>query len=98
MPINCPIAFPRLSEAEMRAIDYPVMGYAFEIHRELGCLCDESVYHNHLSEVLAATGFDRKIDDRKIGVRIFLSKIFLSKCVLGKERGHDANQLSDRLS
>jgi hypothetical protein len=43
MPVSCAITFPRLSEAEMRDIDYRVMGHAFEIHRELGCLCDESV-------------------------------------------------------
>lgn len=56
MPINCTIAFPRLSDAEMRDIDYRVMGYAFEIHRELGCLCDEIVYQNHLSSRLVTSG------------------------------------------
>lgn len=28
MPIHCPITFPRLSEDEMRTIDYKVMGHA----------------------------------------------------------------------
>ncbi len=44
MPIYCPITFPRLSEDEMHTIDYTVMGHAFATHRELGRLCDESLY------------------------------------------------------
>jgi hypothetical protein len=44
MPMHAPISVPRLSEAEMREIDYPVMAQAFATHRELGRLCDEGIY------------------------------------------------------
>ena len=58
MPITCPIRFPRLSQAEMAAIDYEVMRHAFRAHQELGSLCDESVYHTRLAHLLTADGFE----------------------------------------
>lgn len=56
MPIHAPITLPRLSEAEMREIDYPVMAQAFATHRELGRLCDEGIYQADLAERLAVAG------------------------------------------
>lgn len=63
MPVSCPIAIPRLSDDEMRAIDYEVMGHAFAAHRELGRLCDESVYQFELIYRLRAAGLhtDREV-------------------------------------
>jgi GxxExxY protein len=54
MPIHCSIAFPRLTEDEMRDLDYEVMRHAFATHKALGCLCDESVYQIHFSHLLVA--------------------------------------------
>ena len=50
------MSFPRLSEDDMRDLDYRVMGSAFEVHRQLGSLCDEAVYHGHLATSLATSG------------------------------------------
>ena len=57
MPVHCPIAFPRLTEDEMRALDFGVTRHAFATHRALGCLCDESVYQAHFGHLLIAAGF-----------------------------------------
>lgn len=48
MPIHCPFDSPRLSEDEMRTVDFTVMRLAFDTHNELGRLCDESVDHLEL--------------------------------------------------
>jgi len=56
MPIHAPITLPRLSQAEMREIDYRVMAQAFATHRELGRLCDEGIYQADLAERLAVAG------------------------------------------
>ncbi len=58
MPIHCEIELPRLSEAEMRSIDYVVMGHAFDTHNELGRLCDESVYQRELLRRLRISEFE----------------------------------------
>lgn len=62
MPIRCEIEFPRLCEDEMRAIDYVVMGHAFDTHNELGRLCDESVYQRELLRRLRIAGIDAAIE------------------------------------
>jgi GxxExxY protein len=62
MPIDCPITLPRLSEDEMREIDYTVMGHVFATHRELGRLCDESVYQHKLLHRLQAAGIKAAIE------------------------------------
>ena len=58
MPITCAIQFPRLSQTEMAGLDYEVMRHAFAVHQQLGCLCDESVYHHSLEQRLRAAGFN----------------------------------------
>lgn len=62
MPIDCPITFPQLSNDEMRTIDYTVMGHAFGTHRELGRLCDESVYQHELTGRLRTAGIEAAIE------------------------------------
>jgi GxxExxY protein len=62
MPIHCPISFPRLSEDDMRAIDYAVMGHAFATHRKLGRMCDESVYQRELLRRLQNVGMEASIE------------------------------------
>ncbi len=82
MPIHCPIVFPRLTEAEMRALDYEVMRHAFATHKALGCLCDESVYQAQLSHLLVAGGIPV---EREVPVtltfRTFLKPLYLDLVV-----------------
>lgn len=63
MPMSCRINFPRLSDDEMRAIDYRVMGHVFEVRNELGRLCDESVYQHCLADRLRHAGFEVAIEE-----------------------------------
>ena len=58
MPIHCPFEFPRLSEEEMRTVDFTVMRHAFDTHNELGRLCDESVYQLELVRRLRLAGYE----------------------------------------
>ena len=62
MPIHCPVDFPRLSEDEMRTVDFSVMRLAFDTHNELGRLCDESVYHLELVRRLRVAGIESFMD------------------------------------
>lgn len=48
MPIDCDIRGCRLSRETFHALDYRVLGHAFAVHRELGCLQDEPVYQEAL--------------------------------------------------
>lgn len=56
MPISCPIAFPRLTTGEFSALDYAVMAHAFQSHKTLGRLADESVYQADFAERLQSAG------------------------------------------
>ena len=82
MPIHCPIPFPRLSEDEMRTIDFEVMRHAFAAHKTLGCLCDESIYQAHLAQLLTAAGFTtaREIP-LTLSFRTFLKTLYLDLVV-----------------
>ena len=50
MPITCPIPFPRLTQDEMRILDYEVMKCAFASQKALGRLGDETIYQAHLAQ------------------------------------------------
>ena len=82
MPINCPIEFPCLSQAEMAELDYAVMRHAFGLHQELGCLCDESVYQARLAHLLTSSGFQA---EREVPVtltfRDFVKPLYLDLVV-----------------
>lgn len=41
----------------MAKLDYEVMSHAFAAHQQLGCLCDESVYHHSIEGRLREAGF-----------------------------------------
>lgn len=56
MPIELPFPLPRLSTEEFKALDHQVMAHAFAAHRDLGRLCDETVYQADLAERLIAAG------------------------------------------
>ena len=82
MPITCPIRFPRLSQAEMAALDYEVMRHVFAAHQELGCLCDESVYHARLAHLLTADGFEVECEvPVTLAFRTFIKPLFLDLVV-----------------
>ena len=56
MPLHSPVAFPRLSPDEFKELDYQVMAHAFTAHRDLGRLCDETIYQSDLANRLSAAG------------------------------------------
>jgi GxxExxY protein len=56
MPIELPLILPRLSTDEFKQLDHQVMAHAFVAHRDLGRLCDETVYQADLAERLTAAG------------------------------------------
>jgi len=58
MPVHCSIDFPRISDEEMRSIDYAVMSHVFATHNELGRLADEVVYQEKLTQLLQAGGIE----------------------------------------
>jgi GxxExxY protein len=84
MPIEG-VMLPRLGRLEMRALDYEVMRYAFASHRELGRMCDESIYQADLAQRLVAGGIDV---EREVGVRVwhgdFEKRYLLDLLVAGK--------------
>ncbi len=56
MPIELPFPLPRLSTEEFKELDHRVMAHAFASHRDLGRLCDETIYQADLAERLTAAG------------------------------------------
>lgn len=56
MPIQSTISLPRLTASEFKELDYQVMAHAFAAHRDLGRLCDETIYQADLAERLVAAG------------------------------------------
>ena len=58
MPVVCDVEPGCLTKREYHELDYQVMGHAFEVHNELGCLLDEEVYKNAVAIRLADDGHD----------------------------------------
>lgn len=56
MPLQPRVLIHARTEEEFRALDYRVMGKAFEIHNDLGPHLDEVVYKNELAFRLAQDG------------------------------------------
>lgn len=56
MPIEMPFALPRLTTEEFKELDHRVMAHVFAAHRDLGRLCDETVYQADLADRLTAAG------------------------------------------
>jgi GxxExxY protein len=56
VPIRSQVELPRISQEEMRSLDYQVMAHAFASQNELGRLCDESVYQKDLAARLITAG------------------------------------------
>ena len=82
MPIHCPIVFPRLTEDEMRPLDFEVMRHAFATHTALGHLCDESVYQAYLAHLLTVAGFQAECEvPLTLTFRTFLKTLYLDLVV-----------------
>ena len=54
MPITHQQPLQPIGQAAFKQLDYKVMGLAFELHRELGQLFDESIYQTALTQVLSS--------------------------------------------
>lgn len=50
MPIRLPSGLRRLHDAEFKQVAYEVMQTVFAVHREMGCLFEESVYQQAISQ------------------------------------------------
>lgn len=85
MPITCPIAFPRLTTEEFGALDYAVMAHAFESHKTLGRLADESVYQADFAERLQSAGLSvlREVPVT-VSFRAFSKTYYLDAVLAGK--------------
>ena len=82
MPIEYRIKVTRLSEDEMRAIDYRVMSHVFATQNELGRLCDESVYQLSLATRLIEAGFRVRIEEPiTLTFRDFTTTLFVDLVV-----------------
>jgi GxxExxY protein len=58
MPIECKFRVERIDKALFHAIDYKIMGHAFDVHNELGFLCDEAVYQSAIYSRCVADGLN----------------------------------------
>lgn len=58
MPVYCPINLLRLTTEDFAELDYAVMAQAFEFHRQLGRLADESIYQAHFAAQLDSAGLN----------------------------------------
>ena len=82
MPIEYRVKVTRLSEDEMRAIDYRVMSHVFATQNELGRLCDESVYQLSLATRLIEAGFRVRIEEPiTLTFRDFTTTLFVDLVV-----------------
>lgn len=59
MPIECDIDVEPISEASFKEIDYEIMSFAFDVHNELGRLCDEDVYQRELAFRCEQIGYEQ---------------------------------------
>ncbi|QEG02530.1 hypothetical protein Mal15_66510 [Stieleria maiorica] len=57
MPISCPLSIRSPSTDDFREFDYAVMRHAFETHKNLGRLADESVCQNYFAQHLRESRF-----------------------------------------
>ena len=85
MPIHCPIALQRITDDEMRSIDYAVMSHVFATHNELGRLADEVVYQEKLVQLLQAAGIEATTEvPIKLSFRDFSTPLAMDLVVEGK--------------
>ncbi len=85
MPVQCEIVFPRLTNDDMKAVDYRVMGHAFATHNELGCLADEAVYQREFLRRLRLDGIEAAMEvPVQLTFRTFAVPLRLDLVVDGK--------------
>ena len=56
MPIISAVPLQVIDQEEFAAIDYRVMGCAFDCHNEFGRLCDEVIYQQDMAARLVPAG------------------------------------------
>jgi GxxExxY protein len=59
MPISVAVPVRRITQDEFHAIDYRVMRAVFDVHNELGNLCDEHIYRDEIAERCRTDGFEQ---------------------------------------
>lgn len=69
MPIYVSSPVVVLSEKEFKDIAYQVMGFAFDVHRDLGTLFSEVVYKDDIAKACRKAGYSRV--ERELPVRVF---------------------------
>jgi GxxExxY protein len=86
VPIELPFTLPRLSTEEFRQLDHRVMAHAFAAQRDLGRLCDETVYQVDLAARLTADGLGPVQREFPITVsfRSFVHQYFADLVVAGR--------------
>jgi len=60
MPIQCSIQVVVCPSDEFHRIDYEVMGIAFDVQNELGCLCEEKIYEREIEARCLERGMDAR--------------------------------------
>lgn len=85
MPVTCPIALSRMDTEEFAELDYHVMARAFESHRQLGRLADESVYQADLAARLESDGLNPRCEvPVQVSYRNFVKTYYLDLVVDSK--------------
>jgi len=85
MPICCPISLPQLSQEEFAELDYLVMRSAFETHRELGRLADETIYQADFAARLQSAGLATQRElPVTVSFRSFVKTYYLDLVVASK--------------
>lgn len=59
MPLEKMFKTRDISEEEFREVDFQTMGFAFEIHNEMGRFWNEQIYQNELAYRCQKAGFDK---------------------------------------
>jgi GxxExxY protein len=68
MPIHVAVPVRRITQDEFHAIDYRVMRVVFDVHNELGNLCDEHIYRDEIAGRCRTDGFDQVYTE--VGIRV----------------------------
>lgn len=58
MPIDCPVEPIPILKGEYHRLDYQAMALVFDVHNDLGCLCDEKIYQSALEQRCRKAGFE----------------------------------------
>lgn len=68
MSIVCNIEVKPIADATFKSIDYEIMSFVFDIHRDLGRLYSEKIYQSELAYRCDEMGFDSVVTELQIKV------------------------------